>query len=912
MSNATPWVYYISDSLPDGVDDPKRLLGGKGAGLKDMCLAGLHVPPAFTITTECCRRYFTDGERWPDGLEEQIRANLARLEAETGREFGRGAHPLLVSVRSGAAVSMPGMMDTILNCGIHAGLADEVGDTPRFWALYTQFIAMFARTVTDVEVPTPDGLSADRAAAEACIRSYETQTGRVFPQKPWQVLKECIDCVFRSWNNDRAVAYRKRYDIRGLSGTAVNVQAMFPSQVSGILFTEDPNNIDAGQMVIEASWGLGEAIVSGDVAPDRFIVQRDASGLYDTTIGRKSQVVLALGDERVEHDPDAPCLDGAQIRELCELALRVEDHYGIPMDLEWGYSDGALALLQSRAIRGLDVIRDVEAGRGEEIARLRGIAADGRRVWVTHNLGETLRAPMPLTWDIMRRFMSGDGGFGRMYKDFGYTPSEEVCRDGFLELICGSIYADPARLAHLFWAGVPMAYDLEAILADKSLLDKAPTKFEADKVDGTFLLRMPKLVLSMLSSSRRMKKARRRAKEHFDQEVLPPFLVYVQEKRAQDLAVLGTPEVIAELNARCVRVLDEFGGESLKPGFFGGLALGDAIGLLTQIMGHEEGLHLATVLTTGLAGDITFEQDAQLYDVAHDRGTLAEFLDKFGHRAAGEMELSEPRWSEDPSGLEMDVQRLQKFTGHSPHKMHGGNVARREEAETELLAELAKWGGSSFHEQIESDLADARDLLPYRESGKYYLMMGYALVRTAIVELGERWELGRDVFFLHQSELPAFEHRCDELTQRIAERKLRWQSAKRLDLPDVIDSDDLDDLGLPRVFESATELCGEAVASGVATGPARIVFDPREAGELGLGYILVCPSTDPGWTPLFINAAGLIVERGGTLSHGAIVARDFGIPAVVCPDATKLISAGAMLQVDGNHGRVSVLDGEEN
>jgi len=899
MTTAQRWIHYISDPLPDGVDDPKRLLGGKGASLKDMSLAGLHVPPAFTITTECCRQYFADGERWPDGLEAQLRENLARLEVETGRKFGQGAHPLLLSVRSGAAVSMPGMMDTLLNCGIHAGLA---GDTPRFASLYAQFITMFARTVADVEVSGTD--------AAACIRAYEDQTGRAFPQEPWQILKECIDCVFRSWNTERAVAYRKRYDIRGLSGTAVNVQAMFPSQVSGILFTQDPNNLDAGQMVIEGSWGLGEAIVSGDVTPDRFVVKRDDFAGYKTTIGNKAQVVLALGDHRVNHDPHKPCLDAAQIRELCELAMHVEEHYGLPMDLEWGFADGVLALLQSRAIRGLDVIRDVEIGRQEEIARLRGLAGNGRRVWVTHNLGETLRTPTPLTWDVMRRFMSGDGGFGRMYKDVGFTPSDEVCSDGFLELICGSIYADPVRLAHLFWAGAPMAYDLEAILADKSLLDQAPTKFEADKVDGTFLLRMPKLVWSMLSSSRRMKKARRRAKEHFEQEILPSYLKYVQETGEKDLADLSTSAVIAELNARCVRVLDEFGGESLKPGFFGGLALADAVKLLTQIMGHEEGLHLATVLTTGLEGDITFEQDAQLYEVAHGKATMEEFLKKFGHRAVGEMELAEPRWGEDWSGLEMDVQRLRKFSGHSPHEMHGGNVARREEAEAELLAELAKWGGSSFHEQIESDLADARDLLPYRESGKFYLMMGYALVRAALVELGERWDLGRDVFFLHMDELPAFEHRRDALMECIASRKLRWESAKRLDLPDVIDSADMADLGLPRVFAVSAELHGEAVASGVATGPARIVFDPREAGELGLDYILVCPSTDPCWTPLFINAAGLIVERGGTLSHGAIVARDFGIPAVVCADATKLITAGAQLQVDGNHGRVSIIDGE--
>jgi len=190
-------------------------------------------------------------------------------------------------------------------------------------------------------------------------------------------------------------------------------------------------------------------------------------------------------------------------------------------------------------------------------------------------------------------------------------------------------------------------------------------------------------------------------------------------------------------------------------------------------------------------------------------------------------------------------------------------------------------------------------------------MMGYEVIRLALVELARRWDLGSDLFFLRAAELPKFEADRDRHLERIAERKIRWQSARRLDHPDVIDTKDLKDLGLPRTFEAADELTGDAVASGVSTGPARIVFDPTQAGDLGTDYILVCPSTDPGWTALFVNARGLIVERGGALSHGAIVARDFGIPAVVCPDATKRIPEGAVIRVDGNHGRITIVKKSE-
>ncbi len=187
-------------------------------------------------------------------------------------------------------------------------------------------------------------------------------------------------------------------------------------------------------------------------------------------------------------------------------------------------------------------------------------------------------------------------------------------------------------------------------------------------------------------------------------------------------------------------------------------------------------------------------------------------------------------------------------------------------------------------------------------------MMGYELIRLAILDLARRWDLGREIFFLTLDDLDRFESRREQLLETAAQRQVRWQSLQRLDMPEVIDSQELDQLGLPRKYESAAELKGDAVAAGVAAGTARIVFDPREGRDLGANYILVCPSTDPGWTPLFVSARGLVVERGGVLSHGAIVARDFGIPAVVCPGATKRIKDGSRLRVDGNRGMIHLME----
>jgi len=469
------------------------------------------------------------------------------------------------------------------------------------------------------------------------------------------------------------------------------------------------------------------------------------------------------------------------------------------------------------------------------------------------------------------------------------------------------VISEAGTLYGLFRDGMPLAYDTDLLADNPAAIDEAPGKFVPERADGRFLVRVIPTMVAMLRSARTTKRMGKTVADRFEREVLPAWLHWIDAERERDLGTLAERELLELLERRVGHTLHEFGPESLLPGLFEGMAFASLGRRLEQLMG-DEGISLAHTLTRALDGDTTFEQDVGLYEIARGEAGLEEFVARFGHRCQEEMELAQPRWREDGDFLVQTVERLSRSDGNDPRAIHAVNARKRDEAEAALPATLAKWGGACFLEAVREDLQQAQKLLPYRESGKSYLMMGYELIRRVLEELAKRWLLGRDIYFLHKGELIHFKQREQDLRNAIEERKRRWQAFRRLDVEPVIDSQRLDRLGLAPEAEDATEFSGTAVAGGRASGTARVAFDPCQTGDLGTQYVLVCPSTDPGWTPLFIDAAALVVERGGVLSHGAIVARDFGIPAVVLPNATRLIADGCQVRVDGDSARVYLLE----
>jgi len=341
---STPkWFYAFGNGTAEGDGARKDLLGGKGAGLADMTRAGIPVPPGFTITTEACRHYYAHGQELPDGFEDGQRATLAALEAAIGKKLGDPQDPLLVSVRSGAMISMPGMMDTILNLGLNdravTGLALRT-ENPRFaWDCYRRFLQMFGCVVLDIgkdefERPLEALRKKRRAKTDADLgpedlkalvtafkKTIKTLSGREFPQDPLTQLRLARDAVFRSWMSDRAVTYRRLAKIPDDLGTAVTVQAMVfgnlgETSATGVGFTRDPStgeNTFYGEYLTNAQ---GEDVVAGIRTPH------------------------PIQDLEKE-------LPGA-FRKLREITRRLETHYKDVQDFEFTIQDGELFLLQTR------------------------------------------------------------------------------------------------------------------------------------------------------------------------------------------------------------------------------------------------------------------------------------------------------------------------------------------------------------------------------------------------------------------------------------------------------------------------------------------------------------------------------------------------------------------------------------
>ena len=676
---------------------------------------------------------------------------------------------------------------------------------------------------------------------------------------------------------------------------AVAVQRLVSAEIAGVLFTANPRGGSRAEMVLDASYGLGESVVSGVIQPDTVVIDRATGAVRQLTIGSKETMIQAgTPDPLPVPTPlrEKACLDAWQVRDLWKLGLRVVEYFGSAQDLEWAIAGGKLYLLQSRAITTLEDAEAYEQCLQSTRAQLRAAKRDGRGDWVRHNIAETLPHPTPLTWSVIRRFMSGDGGFGAMYRLVGFEPSTEVRRDGFLDLIAGRIYMDLARGPGMFFEKFPFRYDLDLLRANPDAAQGAPTI-----PSGSATQRMG-VAGKLNGTTARLRELAQDFDTRLEKEIMPAFVAYVRTEKMRDLRALTTAEWLALWQERSARVMDEFAPQSLLPSLISSMVLEDLRAFCAEHFWDEDAAALANILASGADPDRTVLAAEGLHRIAAGEGSIADWLEKFGHRAPEEFDLATPRWRERPDALETMAAHMRGST--SPLALHHKRAEESQARGEALRAQLSPGERAELDQRVQA----VRRYLHYREDGKFFLMLGYDLLRDLALEAGRRLRIDEDVFLLRYEQLhDALATGFAPLHAIEAARSAR-AAETRVTTPHVITEQEIETLGEPVALEGGDRLTAFSISSGVCTGPVRIVFSPTEAGEMGRGYVLVCPSTDPNWTPLFAHAAGLVIERGGTLSHGAVVAREMGLPAVVLDGATKLFADGEIISIDSNRGAI--------
>lgn len=825
-------------------DSDLPLVGGKGLNLGKLRAAGFLVPPGFCVTTDA------------------YRTTLDTVDIQNSEAV--------------QAATLPGSLQSEILAAYNQLGADSVA-------------VRSSATAEDL----PDA-------------SFAGQQDTFLNVSKASDLLDKIKACWASLWSERAVAYRREHGIVDVHlAMAVVVQTMVDAEVSGVMFTRSPTGGD--ELVIESNWGLGEFVVSGEITPDHFMISRETGNLIRETVVSKRKMIAREGVQTVPiGQREIPSLQPGQVAELSQLGMQVDAFYGVPQDIEWAHTGGQFYLLQARPITTLTDAAEIEQLRRQEIEVLQKKADEGGTVWSRYNLSEVLPAPLPMTWAIMQEFMSGRGGFGLTCRELGFLPSRRFDEEGVLDLICGRLFFNLSREVEFNFHGFLFEHDFQQLKRDPNKAIYPQPTPNIKRSNALFWGKFPYYIAKAITAELKHSKFRKDLDKILSEKIFPAFEEYVQTEKQVSLEELSDQEVIGKFHEWRRKTLDEFAKDALKATVFASFAYQQLEVSLRRCFSEEEAKDLARLLITGLEGDLTIDANLKMWEVAQGKLTLEDFLEKHGHRSVGEFELARPRWREEPSYIKQIIASFRANPDADPTKHVQAQRSNREKANRRLVR-LPVNEAAAFRKRINKALNLVQRYMPFRETAKFYLMLGYELIRNALLELDRRYQLDGGVFYLVPDELNRLIE-GEDLQSMIAERKTTRSRLLKIELPDVIYSDILNRIGEPQAIEAKDEIQGVGVSIGVATGEAYVLRDAADVQIAGENYILVCPSTDPGWTPLFLHAAALVMEYGGMLSHGAIVAREYGIPAVVnIAGATQRLQSGQRLRVDGSRGIVSIL-----
>jgi phosphoenolpyruvate synthase/pyruvate phosphate dikinase len=657
---------------------------------------------------------------------------------------------------------------------------------------------------------------------------YDTYLNIVGKEQVIQHIKK----VWESLSGERAIAYRNQNGIDHRSvRLAVIVQKMVPAQVSGIMFTADPVTSNRKVISIEATAGVGEALVSGMVNPDNRL------------------------------------LTDKQRQELEALGRKIESHFGVPQDIEWCHAGDKFYIVQSRPITTLYPVP--ERNDNENHAYL----SVGHQQMMTDAM-----KPLGLTlWQTMSGAPMYKAG-GRLFVDITGQLSSPAGRQWLLN---GMEQHDPL---------IKDALDT-LIERDFIKLSPADDQVQAKSYAPTEPLESDPTIVSDLIA--KWEASLQELKQALESKSGPDVLDFIH----QDL--LQFRKSFHPLNMRVI------------------MAVINASAWLNKNMNEWLGeKHVADTLSQSVPNNITSEMGLALLDVADalrvdpNANALEEFLKKYGMRCTGEIDITRPRWAEEPATIMPLIQsNIRNFKpGESRRRFERG----KQEAfnkEKELLDRLRELpDGDQKAEATKRNIDVLRTFAGYREYPKYAIVSRLFAYKKALLRAAEGIIEKDDMYYLTFDELKETIRTRKVDREKINERKDEHRLFEKLTPPRVITSDGEIIRGkYKRGDIPANAIVGLAVSSGVIEGRARVILNMEDA-RLEEGDILVTSFTDPSWTPLFVSIKGLVTEVGGLMTHGAVIAREYGLPAVVgVENATMLIKDGHRIRVNGSEGYVEIL-----
>jgi pyruvate,water dikinase len=838
--------------------------GGKGANLGEMIHAGLPVPDGVVVLTRAYNEFVKENElqKKIDQITEDINADdMAGLQNASKAIFELFEHS---SIPDKIVSEITSMLTQFEGNSVAVRSSATAEDLPG-----TSFAGQY-NTYLNVGVD------------DVCL---------------------AVKCCWASVWNARAVSYRLNQGIPLDIPFAVVVQECINGEKSGITFTANPVNGRRDQVVINASWGLGESIVSGAVSPDQWVVNKKSGKSVETTISKK-KVMTTQKDKGTEliktpkNLQEKPVLTQKDITILNELAIKTEAYFKSPQDIEWVYKK-KFYIVQTRPITSLF-----------PLPKPLPDSEKGLRVYLSLNIaGQGMTEPLtPMGVEAFRLLYYGFsviawGSRARKYPDWVKTAAGRVYLD--LTDLLGTKIGD--NFVTSIAGKDPLTEKVlnQFLERNKDLVNKKGRL----KIPLRLILLVPRLMGMSLSALVNPRKARKKMISAAEKE-----LNYLEQTAS---TLHGVKERLKFIEEGAVDVMNMMVEQStvFSMGF---AALERAEALLGSWLGDTYDLE---PVRQSLPYNPTTEMSMALLKISEkfkeqnieptiDDCEVVNFLEKFGHRAVLEIDMGLPRWREEPEyvidilNLYMKGDPLQKI-----EKFENGAV----KADTAIqdIADLVTQKKSRVHAWIIRHLLTCfREMGGLRERPKFDLVRSFSIFRSVLYDVGKelvsqnKLENVNDIFFVTFADIESGKN----LREIAAGNKDEYKKElNRKVCPRLMTSTGE---SMYAGYEEVTDkgLQGVPVSPGVYEGRVRIIHHPKGA-QLNPGEILVTRSTDPAWTPLFINAGALIMESGGPISHGSIVAREYGIPAVAnVPEATVHLKTGQHIRVNGVSGEIILLD----